>query len=75
LAKKLLNIPLVGVLAEVVFTLPSPALAGEGRGEGGPWELPPHLDPLPKGRGRFFFPLFVLTHMSILDNREVEGEA
>jgi len=41
-------------------------LAGEGWGEGVPLELPPHLNPLPKGRGRLFFLLFVQTNMSIL---------
>jgi hypothetical protein len=44
-------------------------MAGEGWGEGVPLELPPHLDPLPEGRGRFIFPLFVQTHMSILIRR------
>jgi hypothetical protein len=28
--------------------------------------LPPHLNPLPKERGRLFFLLFVQTNMSIL---------
>jgi len=40
-------------------------LAGEGWGEGVSLELPPHLNPFPKGRGRSFFPLFVQIDMSL----------
>jgi len=41
-------------------------LAGEGWGEGVPFELTPHLNPLPKERGGFIFSGFVLTNMSML---------
>jgi len=41
-------------------------LAGEGWGEGVSLKLPPPLNPLPRGRGRFIFALFVQINMSIL---------